>query len=159
VRWRGDRRALRHRPRPGAAGVRAQARARDLVARIRGDDRRASRDARAAGRRGLMARPAAPQLRITRWDAGRWSDAPDAVVTEEPLQLSLDGAPLSVVMRTPGQDLELALGLFYAEGIARTLGDIKTVRVSAETQETAVEVEVDASMVESNQVDIHLAQA
>jgi FdhD protein len=106
-----------------------------------------------------MARPAAPQLRINRWEAGRWSDAPDAVVTEEPLQLMLDGAPLSVVMRTPGQDLELALGLFYAEGIARSLADIKIVRISAESDEGSDALEVDASIVESNQVDVHLAHA
>jgi FdhD protein len=106
-----------------------------------------------------MARPAAPQLRINRWEAGRWSDAPDAVVTEEPLQLMLDGAPLSVVMRTPGHDLELALGLFYAEGIARSLADIKIVRISAESDEGSDALEVDASIVESNQVDVHLAHA
>jgi len=39
------------------------------------------------------------------------------VVTEEPLQISLHGEPLSVVMRTPGNDIELCLGLMYAEGI------------------------------------------
>src|SRR5207249_6991247 len=35
------------------------------------------------------------------WTAGKWSESPDAVVMEEPLQLLLDGEPLSVVMRTP----------------------------------------------------------
>ena len=106
-----------------------------------------------------MAKPAAPGLRIRKWDAGRWSDSPDAVVTEEPLQLLLDGEPLSVVMRTPGQDIELALGLFFAEGIARSLSEIKYVRVSAESGENEKGVEVDSSIVESNQVDIQLAQA
>ncbi len=106
-----------------------------------------------------MAKPAAPGLRIRKWDAGRWSDSPDAVVTEEPLQLLLDGEPLSVVMRTPGQDIELALGLFFAEGIARSLSDIKYVRVSAESGESEKGVEVDSSIVESNQVDVQLAHA
>ncbi len=106
-----------------------------------------------------MAKPAAPGLRIRKWDAGRWSDSPDAVVTEEPLQLLLDGEPLSVVMRTPGQDIELALGLFFAEGIVRSLSEIKYVRVSAESGENEKGVEVDSSIVESNQVDIQLAQA
>jgi FdhD protein len=106
-----------------------------------------------------MPRPAAPALRIRKWDAGRWSEAPDAVVTEEPLQLMLDGQPLSVVMRTPGQDLELALGLLFAEGIARSLDDVQLVRISAESDETAVAVAIDPSIVESNQVDVHLARA
>jgi len=106
-----------------------------------------------------MTRPAAPRLRIRKWDAGRWSDAPDAVVTEEPLQLMLDGEPLSVVMRTPGQDIELALGLLYAEGIARSLDAIRRIRISAESGESDPAIDVEASIVDSNQVDIQLAQA
>jgi len=106
-----------------------------------------------------MTRPAAPRLRIRKWDAGRWSDTPDAVVTEEPLQLMLDGDPLSVVMRTPGQDIELALGLLHAEGIARSLDAIRKIRISAESEEADPAIVVEASIIDSNQVDIHLAQA
>src|SRR6266508_2296302 len=71
----------------------------------------------------------------------------------------LDGQPLSVVMRTPGQDLELALGLLFAEGIARSLDDVRLVRISAESDESAIAVAIDPSIVESNQVDVHLARA
>jgi FdhD protein len=106
-----------------------------------------------------MPRPSAPAIRIRKWDAGRWSDAPDAVVTEEPLQLMLDGEPLSVVMRTPGSDIELALGLMHAEGIVRTLDDVRELRISAESGEAENGLRVDASIVESNQVDVHLARA
>jgi FdhD protein len=106
-----------------------------------------------------MTRPSAPDLHIRKWEAGRWSEAPDAVVMEEPLQLLLDGQELSVVMRTPGQDLELALGLLYAEGIVRALDDVKEVRISAEAGETATAVRLDGSIVDSNQVDVQLARA
>jgi len=106
-----------------------------------------------------MTRPAAPDIRVRKWDAGRWTDAPDAVVMEEPLQLLLDGDELSVVMRTPGEDIELALGLFFGEGIVHSLDDIREVRISAESGETATVVRVDASIVDSNQVDVRLARA
>jgi FdhD protein len=106
-----------------------------------------------------MTRPAAPDIRVRKWDSGRWTDAPDAVVMEEPLQLLLDGQELSVVMRTPGEDLELALGLLHAEGIVHSLDDVTEVRISAESGETSTAVRVDASIVESNQVDVHLARA
>jgi len=106
-----------------------------------------------------MTRPVAPDISIRKWDSGRWTDAPDAVVMEEPLQLLLDGQELSVVMRTPGEDLELALGLLHAEGIVRSLDDVTKVRISAESGETSTAVRVDASIVESNQVDVHLARA
>src|SRR2546429_6262874 len=71
----------------------------------------------------------------------------------------LDGQPLSVVMRTPGDDIELALGLMFAEGIARSLVDVRLMRISAESGEAASEIAIDASIVDSNQVDIHLARA
>ncbi|HKC20573.1 MAG TPA: formate dehydrogenase accessory sulfurtransferase FdhD [Candidatus Dormibacteraeota bacterium] len=106
-----------------------------------------------------MTRPAAPDVTVRKWAAGRWSDAPDAVVMEEPLQLLLDGKELSVVMRTPGEDVELALGLLFAEGIIRGVDDIEMIRISAESGETATAVAVDASIVESNQVDVHLKRA
>ena len=101
-------------------------------------------------------KPEAPALRVRKWNAGRWTDEPDAVVMEEPLQLSLDGSPLSVVMRTPGQDVELALGLMFAEGILRSAADVRSVRISAEAKETERGVALDASIVESNQVDVQL---
>jgi len=106
-----------------------------------------------------LAKPSAPGIRINKWSSGEWSEAPDAVVTEEPLQLMLDGQPLSVVMRTPGDDIELALGLMFAEGIARSLVDVRLMRISAESGEAASEIAIDASIVESNQVDIQLAGA
>jgi FdhD protein len=106
-----------------------------------------------------MAKRAAPGLRVHRWTAGQWTEAPDAVVTEEPLQISLHGEPLSVVMRTPGHDIELCLGLMYAEGIVRALGELRLIRISAESGEMEKAVRVDADLLESNQVDVHPAGA
>jgi len=106
-----------------------------------------------------MAKPPAPGVRVRKWLSGAWSEVPDAVVTEEPLQLMLDGVPLSVVMRTPGEDIELALGLMFAEGIVRSLDAIGHVRISAESGETASGISVDSSLVESNQIDVQLAEA
>jgi len=102
-----------------------------------------------------MAKPAAPSLRVHRWTSGHWSESPDAVVTEEPLQISLHGEPLSVVMRTPGNDIELCLGLMYAEGIVRAMDEVRLIRISAESDEMEVAVRVDADLLESNQVDLH----
>jgi FdhD protein len=104
-----------------------------------------------------MAKPSAPGIEIRRWTAGQWSESPDMVATEEPLQLMLDGEPLSVVMRTPGDDIELCLGLMFAEGIVRAAKDVRVIRISAEAGEDADAVAVESVLVESNQVDVHLA--
>jgi len=41
----------------------------------------------------------------------------DAVAIEEPLEIRVDGRALSVTMRTPGHDEELALGFLFGEGL------------------------------------------
>jgi FdhD protein len=43
--------------------------------------------------------------------------AVDAVAVEEPLEIRVDGEPLTVTMRTPGDDEELALGFLHGEGL------------------------------------------
>jgi FdhD protein len=102
-------------------------------------------------------RPQAPPVQVARWRSGDWRDDRDQVAAEEPLQLSLGGTPLSIVMRTPGNDLELALGLLWAERVIRSLDDVVRVRVSAETQEAEPRLTVSSDLVESNQVDVYLA--
>ncbi|GAB2676802.1 formate dehydrogenase accessory sulfurtransferase FdhD [Thalassiella azotivora] len=42
---------------------------------------------------------------------------PDAVAVEEPLEIRVDGEPLVTTMRTPGHDLDLALGFLLTEGL------------------------------------------
>ena len=78
------------------------------------------------------------------------------VAAEEPLQLLLDGEPLSVIMRTPGNDIELALGLLWSERVIRALPDVDCVRISAEAGEKDDRVRVLPELYESNQVDVHL---
>jgi FdhD protein len=106
-----------------------------------------------------MPRPQAPDVDTRRWSGGAWEDADDRLAAEEPLQLSLGGAPLSIVMRTPGHDLELALGLLWAEGVITSLEQVARVRMSAEAHESEPALEVAGDLVESNQVDFHLRGA
>jgi FdhD protein len=101
-------------------------------------------------------KPPATGVAVRRWTSGGWSESPDSVVLEEPLQLLLNDSALSVVMRTPGNDIELALGLFFGEGIVRAKEEIASVRISAESVEEEGAVQVDASIVDSNSIDIVL---
>ncbi len=41
----------------------------------------------------------------------------DEVAVEEPLEIRVDGRPLAVTMRTPGDDEDLALGFLHGEGL------------------------------------------
>lgn len=53
---------------------------------------------------------------------------PDTLVVEEPLEIRVNGAPITVTMRTPGSDVELAQGFLLTEGIVRGREDIVSVR-------------------------------
>jgi FdhD protein len=43
----------------------------------------------------------------------------DEVAVELPLEIRLNGEPVAVTMRTPGQDMELAAGFLYGEAIVQ----------------------------------------
>lgn len=45
---------------------------------------------------------------------------PDHLAVEEPLELRVDGKPLTVTMRTPGHDEELAAGFLVSQGVIDT---------------------------------------
>ena len=104
----------------------------------------------------MSPRPQAPEVLTSRWSDGRWEEAADHLAAEEPLQLLVDGAPLSIVMRTPGHDVELALGLLWAERVITDRAQVREVRVSAEAGEEEPAVPLRADLLESNQVDVHL---
>ena len=104
-----------------------------------------------------MARPQAPPLGIRRWTAGAWAEADDRVAAEEPLQLLLDGVPLSIVMRTPGNDVELALGLLLSERVITSVASVTGIHISAEAAEMEAAVRVEPVLVEANAVDVLLA--
>lgn len=48
----------------------------------------------------------------------------DEVALEEPLEIRVEGEPLAVAMRTPGQDEELAAGWLLSETIVRSASEI-----------------------------------
>jgi FdhD protein len=53
----------------------------------------------------------------------RRDGARDEVAVEEPLEIRVDGVALTVTMRTPGNDEELALGFLYGEGLIDRIHD------------------------------------
>jgi FdhD protein len=71
-------------------------------------------------------------------------DREDRLATEEPLEIRLawPGRPatrLTVTMRTPGHDFELAAGFLSAEGIVANAGDLHTVAYCTDRTLTAEE--------------------
>ncbi len=59
---------------------------------------------------------------------GIFSSHSDLLSIEEPLQFCLNGSPLSITMRSPGSDLDLATGFLFTEGIINDVGQILSMR-------------------------------
>ncbi|MGW0735025.1 formate dehydrogenase accessory sulfurtransferase FdhD [Streptomyces sp. NPDC002851] len=55
--------------------------------------------------------------RVIRIRDGAVSTRPDSLVAEEPLEIRLNGKPLAITMRTPGDDFALAAGFLVSEGV------------------------------------------
>jgi FdhD protein len=82
---------------------------------------------------------------VVRIDAatGQVGRRPDTLSAEEPLEIRVgpggrraDGQPrrpLAVTMRTPGDDLDLALGFLLTEGVIRNADDVLTAQLCAGT--------------------------
>ena len=56
----------------------------------------------------------------------------DLLAVEEPLEIRVDGEPLTVTMRTPGDDIDLAAGFLFTEGLLTSLGDVREIRMCDE---------------------------
>jgi formate dehydrogenase accessory protein FdhD len=53
----------------------------------------------------------------------------DLLAVEEPLEIRVGGEPLSVTMRTPGEDIDLAAGFLAAEGVIGSAADLAQIRM------------------------------
>lgn len=74
-----------------------------------------------------MADRSSQRTRVTRLGDETPARVDDRLATEEPLEIRLSGEPLTVIMRTPGDDRHLVLGFLFSEGIIRGKGDVAAI--------------------------------
>ncbi|MFC9060333.1 formate dehydrogenase accessory sulfurtransferase FdhD [Streptomyces sp. NPDC057074] len=65
--------------------------------------------------------------KVIRVRDGAVSTRPDTLVAEEPLEIRLNGKPLAITMRTPGDDFALAAGFLVSEGVLAERGDLQNI--------------------------------
>ena len=53
----------------------------------------------------------------------------DLLAVEEPLEIRVDDQPLTVTMRTPGDDIDLAAGFLFTEGLLGSLDEVHEIRM------------------------------
>ena len=71
------------------------------------------------------------ERRIVKVRGGTTARARDRVAVEEPLELRIAGRPVGVTMRTPGNDVELAIGYCLTERLVAGPEQIQAVRYCA----------------------------
>jgi FdhD protein len=64
----------------------------------------------------------------------------DEVAVEEPLEIRVDGEPLAVAMRTPGEDEELAAGFLAGEGLIGSREEVASIGPTEDFAANVVEV-------------------
>jgi len=82
--------------------------------------------------------------RVNEWKDGRVNSFQDCLVAEEPLEIRVNGQPVTVTMRTPGHDLELAAGFLFTEGLIRDANQIVNLRPAVKHKKSnVVEAQLD----------------
>jgi FdhD protein len=61
-------------------------------------------------------------------EANDTRDRPDTLAAEEPMEIRVNSRPLTVTMRTPGNDVELAHGFLLTEGVVDSRNDVHSAR-------------------------------
>src|SRR5438552_18367057 len=83
----------------------------------------------------LAKRGSTPMSTILRYDNGRVHEAADELAVEEPLEIRVRGRAVSVTMRTPGHDDELAAGFLLSEGLIHRREDIAKIEACDRNEE------------------------
>lgn len=78
---------------------------------------------------------------------GMFQDVEDTLTVEEAIQISINGDPYTVTMRTPGDDRELVRGLLYSEDIYTATDQtfkIMSTKINEQGEVTSVDVLIPA---------------
>ena len=73
------------------------------------------------------AEPTRTTVSVVKWDGRAAAKSDDHVAPEEPLEIRVRGRAVTVTMRTPGHDDELAAGFLLTEGIIHAATDIDSI--------------------------------
>ncbi|WP_327698723.1 formate dehydrogenase accessory sulfurtransferase FdhD [Streptomyces sp. NBC_00459] len=65
--------------------------------------------------------------KVIRIRDGAISARPDTLVAEEPMEIRLNGKPIAITMRTPGDDFALAAGFLVSEGVLAERRDLQNI--------------------------------
>jgi FdhD protein len=87
---------------------------------------------------------------IKHWQGNEWQQREEQLTMEEPLEVRVDNQNVAVIMRTPGNDHELAMGFLFSEGVIQRAEDVAAVEMAHDDEglplENVVNVRLHSSM-------------
>ncbi len=93
-------------------------------------------------------------VKITKLVGDDVREMDDLVAVEEPLQITVDGAPIAVVMRTVGDDADLVTGFLVTEGIIDSVASVRRIDLEQKQNHALVfledDVQVDLARLQRN---------
>jgi FdhD protein len=106
-----------------------------------------------------MIKPSVSPIQIITFNNGEYNQSSDLLAVEEPLEIRIgygkandrEQKNISVTMRTPGHDFELALGFLFTEGIIENALEVKQIKYctdinTKENNQNIVRVELSDSV-------------
>ena len=93
-------------------------------------------------------------VKITKLVGDDVCEMDDLVAVEEPLQITVDGVPVAVVMRTVGDDEDLVMGFLMTEGIIESVASVRRIDLEQKQNHALVfledDVEIDLARLQRN---------
>ncbi len=86
---------------------------------------------------------------VLKLDKEREKHIEDELVVEEPLEIRVNGVNLSVTMRTPGNDFDLAIGFLWTEGVIRSLDEIGAIAYCPDEKQPELKNVVNVALVDA----------
>src|SRR6516165_3434293 len=87
---------------------------------------------------------------ILKIESQRQRGVDDDIVVEEPLEIRVNGESLTVTMRTPGDDFDLAVGLLWTEQLIGSRDEIGTIAYCADEEQPELKNVVNVVLVDRN---------
>jgi len=86
------------------------------------------------------------RARVLRYGEDDGVRVDDQLAAEEPMEIRISGTPLTVMMRTPGHERELAFGFFFGEGIIRKAADVASMQTIPNGEHPDLENVIDVDL-------------
>ncbi|MCX8022610.1 MAG: formate dehydrogenase accessory sulfurtransferase FdhD [Syntrophorhabdaceae bacterium] len=97
--------------------------------------------------------PWVAKINILKFLNGERIETEDVVIREEPLEIFIDGEQFFLTMRMPGEEIPLALGLCFSEGIIESIDDVMGINYCGDMNQNRVNMYLKGEVSGKNRQD------